>query len=151
MLLIQILQALLTPAIGLFAAFIAWQQWKTNKQKLRLDKYERRMRVYEEVKKILSIVLRDAGGTTDDLLRFRTSVSDADFLFGPEVPKYLDQIYERGLKLWGCNEQYRNRDERPPDYDHKKLVSEMHVELRWLVNQFEPAKVMFKKYLDLSE
>jgi hypothetical protein len=147
---VQLLQALLTPAIGLLAAFIAWQQWETNREKLRLDKYDRRMRVYEELRKILSIVFRDDGATTDDLLRFRTSVADADFLFGQEIPEYLDQIYTHGLKLWELNEQHRNREDRPVDYDLKKAAKEKHSELKWLANQFEIGREKFRKYLNLS-
>ena len=72
-------QALLTPLIAIVATYIAWQQWQTNKQKLEMDRYDRRLHVYEEVRKILSIVLRDAKASYEDLLKFRTSVSEADF------------------------------------------------------------------------
>jgi hypothetical protein len=87
--LIEISKSLLTPVIAIIATYIAWQQWKTNKQKLNLDRHDRRLRVYEEVIKILSIITRDAKASTEDLLKFRTSVSEADFLFGPETPNML--------------------------------------------------------------
>lgn len=58
--LIEIFEALLTPVIAMVATYIAWQQWKTNQQKLNLERYDRRLRVYEEVRKILSIIGRDA-------------------------------------------------------------------------------------------
>jgi hypothetical protein len=48
---IRILHALLTPVIAIVAIYIAWQQWQTNVQKLNLARYDRRLRVYEEVKK----------------------------------------------------------------------------------------------------
>ena len=132
---------------------IAYLQWKTNQQKLNLERYDRRLHVYEEVRKILSIILRDADATTEDLLKFRTSVSEADFLFGPEITKYIDEIYRRGLKLWHCNKQYCDYTQEPPQgYDHAKVVEEMHKELTtWLTEQFGPAKEKFKKYLDISK
>ena len=92
---IEISKALLTPLIALLATYIAWQQWRTNKQKLKLEKYDRRLSVYQEVKKILSIVHRDAKASPEDLLSFRSSVSEADFLFGSEVVDYIDKIYNR--------------------------------------------------------
>jgi len=144
--LIEIFKGLLTPVIAIVATYIAWQQWQTNKQKLNFEKYERRLRVYEELRKILSIILRDANVSTDDLLKFRTSVSEADFLFGPEIPEYIDEIYKRGLNLWQWNQQYR---ERPENYDHKRVIEEMHKELTWLTEQFKPAKEKFKKYLNI--
>ena len=149
---IEISKALLTPVIAIVATYIAWQQWKTNQQKLKLEKYDRRLHVYEEVKKILSIILRDATASTEDLLKFRTSVSEADFLFGTEIIEYIDEIYKRGLSLWRWNQEYRDYTQAKPEgYDHNKVVDEMHKELTWLTEQFEPAKEKFRKYLDLSK
>ena len=149
---IDILKALLTPLIAVVATYIAWQQWKTNQQKLKLERYDRRLRIYEEVIKILSIILRDAKANTGDLLKFRTSVSEADFLFGPEIPEYIDEIYKRGLSLWRWNQEYRDSTQVMPEgYDHNKVVNEKYKELEWLSTQFEPAKEKFKKYLDISK
>ena len=50
---IKIFSGLLTPVIAIVAVYIAWQQWQTNRQKLILDRYDRRLRIYEEVRKIL--------------------------------------------------------------------------------------------------
>ena len=149
---IEISKALLTPVIAMVATYIAWQQWQTNRQKLNLERYDRRLHVYEEAIKILSIIIRDAKASTEDLLKFRTSVSEADFLFGPEIPEYIDQIYKRGLKLLCWNEEYRDyTQEKPEGYDHNKVVEEMRKELTWLSEQFEPAKKIFRKYLDISK
>ena len=143
---------MLTPAIAVVTTYIAYQQWQTNKQKLILDRYDRRLKVYEEVRKILSIILRDANASYNDLLRFRTAVSEADFLFGSEIPEYIDEIYKRGIKLHSWNSQYRDANQSPPEgYDHKKVVDGMEAELTWLMEQFEPAKQKFKTYLDISK
>ena len=148
---VEISKALLTPVIAVVATYIAYQQWQTNRQKLNLERYDRRLRVYEEVRKILSILARDSQASIDNLLKFRTSVSEADFLFGPEIPEYIGQIYKRGLSLWKWNKMYRDyTQEKPEGYDHKKVVDEMHKELSWLTEQFEPAKEKFRKYLDIS-
>lgn len=145
-------QALLTPLIAIVATYIAWQQWQTNKQKLEMDRYDRRLHVYEEVRKILSIVLRDAKASYEDLLKFRTSVSEADFLFGPDITDYIDEIYKRGVKLAYWSGEYRDSTQAHGEgYDHDKVVDGMHTELTWLTEQFEPAKQKFKKYLDISK
>lgn len=143
--------ALLTPLIAIVATYIAWQQWQTNRQKLVLERYDRRLRVYEEVRKILSIIMSDANATVEQLLQFRTSVSEADFLFGPEITEYIDEIYRRGVQLRYWNGEYRDcYQAKTDDYDHSKVTTAMHTELTWLTSQFEPAKLKFKKYLDIS-
>jgi hypothetical protein len=104
------------------------------------------------VRKILSIILRDARAPYDELLRFRTSVSEADFLFGAEITAYIDEIYKRGILLETWSMQYRDSTQQAPaNYDHAKVSENMHSELTWLTQQFEPAKRMFKKYLDISK
>ena len=66
--------------------------------------------------------------------------------------EYIDQLYKRGVKLHSWTGQYRDStQETPPGYDHDKVVNGMHTELNWLTEQFEPAKAMFKKYLDISQ
>lgn len=148
---IEVSKGLLTPLIAVVATYIAWQQWKTNQQKLILDRYDRRLRVYEEVRKILSIIIRDGKASYDDLLKFRTAVSEADFLFGTEIPEYIEEIYKRGVKLQYWSAEYRDyTQEIPKGYDHKKVVDGMHAELTWLAEQFDPAKKKFKRYLDVS-
>ncbi|MDR4469116.1 MAG: hypothetical protein MRJ68_12615 [Nitrospira sp.] len=148
---IEFSKGLLTPLIAIVATYVAWQQWQTNRQKLILDRYDRRLRVYEEVRKILSIILRDAKASYEDLLKFRTAVSEADFLFGQEIPEYIDEIYKRGLNLQRCCAEYRDyAQEKPEGYDHTEITAGMNSELVWLTGQFEPAKLKFKKYLDVS-
>ena len=51
---VQIMQALLTPLIAIIATYIAYQQWNTNKLKLKLDRYERRLRVYQKIVELVS-------------------------------------------------------------------------------------------------
>ena len=147
---VEISKALLTPLIAMVTVYIAWQQWKTNRQKLNLDRYDRRLHVYEEVRRILSIIGRDGKVSTEDLFKFYTSVSEADFLLGPEIRKYIDEIYSHCTKLGRWNAEYRDRtQEKPEDYDHGNVVDEKRKELKWLIDQFGPAKEIFRKYLDL--
>lgn len=147
----ELSKALMTPLIAVVATYIAWQQWKTNQLKLHLDRYDRRLKVYEEVRQILSVIVRDAKASYDDLLRFRRAVSEADFLFGPEIPAYIDEIYQRGVKLQYWSGEYRDYTQTTPEgYDHQKVCDGMHAELIWLSGQFDPAHQKFKKYLDIS-
>ena len=107
--------------------------------------------MYEEVRQILSIILRDAKASYDDLLKFYRATSESDFLFGSEITAYINEIYQHGVQLQYWNSQYRDFTQPIPDgYDHKKVCDGMHSELIWLTNQFEPAKEKFKKYLAIE-
>jgi len=148
----EVSRTLLTPVIAVVATYIAWQQWKTNQQKLVLDRYDRRLRVYEEVRKIFGIILREGKASPEELLRFWGSVSEADFLYGPEITDYITEIYERGLKLSSWAEQYRDSTQQKPEgYDHRQVLDGKRSEFEWFSKQFEPAKQRFRKYLDISK
>jgi hypothetical protein len=148
---VNIFSALLTPVIAIIATYIAWQQWKANELKLRLERYERRLSIYQDVIKMLSLIMCDADAKVEDLMTFRANTAEADFLFGPEIPKYIDEIFSRGLKLKTANDDYRHAgQENPPGYDHSKVVKEIDAQLRWLTDQFNPAKEKFAKYLNVN-
>lgn len=147
----EISKALLTPVIAIVTTYIAWQQWTTNQQKLNLDCYDRRLKVYGEVKQILSIINQDSKASYDDLLKFHKAVSEADFLFESEIPGYINEIYERGVKLQSWFEEYRDNTQPKPDgYDHEKITKGINAERTWLTNQLEPAKQKFKKHLNIN-
>lgn len=148
---LQILQALLTPVIAGIAVYVAWQQWQGNKLKLVLDRYDRRMRVYGNVVAFLRLVMKDFKPEISDLLKFPFDTAEADFLFGPEIPEYLNELFHRAWKLRDSKDAYRDMfRSAPPEYDHGKVVTDIHAEQVWFMAQREAAKQKFKKYLDVS-
>jgi len=107
--------------------------------------------MYEEVRQILSIILRDAKASYEDLMKFYRAVSEADFLFGPEISAYIEEIYQRGVQLQFWSGEYRDSTQQKPEgYDHKKICDGMHSERMWLTHQFKPAKEKFRKYLTIE-
>jgi hypothetical protein len=148
---LQILQGLLTPVIGLTTLYIAWQQWRVNERKSVLDRYERRLQIYQRVVEMLRLIVRDFKPEIHDLLKFSAETAEADFLFGDEISKYLNEIYVHGVNLHAAKFEYRDFTQQPPPgYDHQKVVDAITREEGWFVEQFPVAKEKFKKYLDIS-
>jgi len=148
---LQLLQGLLTPVIGVIALYIAWQQWQGNKVKLVLDHYDRRLRVYQSVVGFLRLVLRDSKPEISELMKFPLDTAEAAFLFPPEIPEYLDEMFKRGLKLRQAAKEYRDMFQPVPEgYDHGKVVANMQEQEVWFTNQLLAVKEKFKEYLDLS-
>jgi hypothetical protein len=149
---LQIFQALLTPVIAGIAVYIAWQQWNVNERKLALDQYERRLKVYQRVVEMLRFVCSKFSPEIHDLLMFSAETAEADFLFGPEIPKYIDEIYSRGLTLNTAKFEYRDYTQLPfpPGYDPKKVTDAMMEEEKWFMAQFSVVKEKFRKYLDVG-
>lgn len=148
---IRILQALLTPVIGLTTSYIAWQQWQTNKQKLDWDRYERRLRVYEEVRNFIGLVIRNLKPEITDLTAYKRAVAEADFLYGKDIINYIDEVYKHGITLWQLNKEYRDHTyPDQPSYDHAKIVTGLHDEGVWFSQQPDNSRLLFGKYLNIG-
>jgi hypothetical protein len=144
-------QSTLPILIAIAVGYVAYQQHRTTAVRARLDLFDRRFRVVAEIRNVLSSVLRDADIKKDELVRFRSGVFEADFLFGEEVVKFIDDVYSHGLKLATANELHQAKFDRPDDYDVKKNAEEMDTHLGWLTDQLGQLKPMFRKYLDVSK
>ena len=85
--------SIFSPIIALLAGFIAWQQYKANKDKVRLDLYQRRYGLY---KQIMDFLLLHIYG--DELLPklqykvFDETCYEASFLFPDSVSQVILDI-----------------------------------------------------------
>ncbi len=144
------LSGMMTPLIAVIGAYIAYQQWRTNHQKLQFDRYARRLQVYEHVRAVLGVVARDAAVDFQEILIFRRAVSEADFLFGPEVVEYIDEIYRHGVKLGTLkSERMGARDSQNTDFDYETNANGHDAELRWFLAQFDVARERFGTYMNM--
>jgi hypothetical protein len=149
---LQVLQGLLTPVIGLTTLYIAWQQWKGNKLKLVLDRYDRRLSVYAHVVGFLRLVQRDFKPEMKDILQFTFDTAEAGFLFRPDIAEYIDEMCKRALELQAFRAEYRDlfQPSPPAGYDHNKVVTGIHEQEVWFTKQLAVVKQQFKEYLDIS-
>ena len=143
--------ALLTPVLACVAAYIAWRQWVTANNKVKLDLFDKRYRIFAEIRTLLSGVMQNASLSLDQLLIFKSSVCDASFLFGSDVSLYIEDIYKHGVELTTASSQLRD----PTDYltteERKDLAHTVRLEIEWFSDQFEILPRLFSRYLDLSK
>jgi hypothetical protein len=90
---IQVLQALATPAIAALATVIGLGQWRTARQRVVLDLFDKRWTVLIDLRSIIGEVMREGRVTTGASLEFARAIDRASFLFGPEVIQYLWSIH----------------------------------------------------------
>ena len=148
---IDVLSALLTPVIAAITVYIAYQQWQTNRRRLELDLYERRLQVYQAVTRFIGKVVKDLSPDAQDFSEFWRSTAEADFLFGSDVRDYLEELATHAASLRRWSNEYRdNRQVRPEGYDHSRVVEGQHKETQWFAVQFGEAQQLFAKYLNLT-
>jgi len=90
---------------GLIALYIAWMQWRTNKNRLRLELYDRRYKVYSALQGFLSYVIHVGNIQLSDVVRFNGETAGSEFLFGEEVRGYLRDISAKAFELYAVQQQ----------------------------------------------
>ena len=85
--------------------YIAWQQWRLNKQKYDFDTYERKLRIYQRVVEMLRPIMKDLKPEVQDILKFGVDTAEADFLFPDEISEYINEIYTHAAKLHAAGAQ----------------------------------------------
>jgi hypothetical protein len=150
--LISILSALLTPVIACITVWIAYRQWQDNHLRLKRENYERSLKVYQEVVKILQRVCRDFDPQFDELLSFSAATAEAPFLFREEIRAYINEIFKQGTHLNTANFIYKEgtaTSPRDPDAFMKAIEDKGRIE-KWFTDQFAVAEGKFKPYLHIA-
>jgi hypothetical protein len=89
---VQYSQALATPAIASLAILIAILQWRTAHQKIVMDLFERRMKVYSEIRAVIASVVSTGKLPNEKHFEFMRAIDGAKFLFGSNVTNYLEGL-----------------------------------------------------------
>lgn len=137
--LLELLTALIPIALAIFGGYIAWQQFQTNKKKLKLDLFEKRYAVFECVNAFLLTVAKGQKVNQQQRDEFLSGTRSAEFLFGPDIKKYIDEIWVKAVDAdcWvECETPYSARERTDA--------------MKWLHNQLKDVDKKFIEYMNIS-
>lgn len=141
---VEVLSAAAAPVAALIGAYVAYQQWRTNRQRLRIELYDRRVAVFRGVREQVFAIGRLGRVGPDVLPEIVKACAEADFLFDPRLVTYLDQIYKRAIRMWALHAELEGL---PAGEPRSKIVHE-HAELeKWMAEQPTEMSGRFRKYL----
>ncbi len=96
----QYLSALLTPVVAVLGFFIAYRQWRLAQNKLKLDLFDRRYKVFDAAKDFIFSVISAGKANDPEIFKFLVATKEAKWLLSSDVAEYLDkQIYHKALDL----------------------------------------------------
>jgi len=154
----EISKSMLTPAIGIVAAItgiatvaIARQQKIINEQKLAFDKYDRRMKVYEDVVHFIRTITKTEEFSDGILLQYENTISQAHFLFNPKIIEYLEEVnsHSKILKYWSSLFETTSKGHIVEGHDDAEVCTGLNYERKWLDAQLDIVKQKFKDEGDL--
>lgn len=97
---------LLTPFIAVTGLWIAYHQWQTNRDKLKLDLFERRLVVYDAAKAYLHYIIQNRDADVEAGRKFLYGIALSHYIFNDKgkVDFYLrEQIYANSNRLVEMN------------------------------------------------
>lgn len=134
--------------VSVGVGYVAWQQWQTARHKLKLDLFDRRLRVYQATKDLVNTMMLHGRISDEELGRFYADIRGAEFLFDSDLRSYYTKIGDmvwRTSRLASTNSidlrSGNRRDERLKEED--QLYDYLQSEYRRLDERFRSA-------LDLS-
>ena len=128
----------ITIVIAAIAVYIAFQQRKTNERRAILDRYDRRFHIYQRTIDFIALACRDFKPPFAEVQNFYRETMDAEFLFGPEIAAFLDELRKHAIESESAHKEYRDYTmPLPPNYDHNDVTARMHEHSVWLTQQFD--------------
>jgi len=93
--------ASVSAVVAALAFILAIANFATGRATLALALFDRRMEVYEAVRKASTLAMNSEREFTenDGLKHLHKALNDARFLFGPEVAEHLNTLWKAGVEL----------------------------------------------------
>jgi len=66
--------------------------------RLKIDLFDKRMSTYDAIKEVITEIVRHDVVTNESTNAYVRAIDKAEFLFGPEIKEYLDELYKTLLQ-----------------------------------------------------
>jgi len=136
---------ILTLGLGCAVAIIGYAQWRTTNQKVVIDLFERRLRVYEAFRDVVVEIAQRGEASPTSSNRFWRVQADAEFLFGADVHAFLVRVGKYIIALHTLRDIGDLDPRRDELIDHKTEI------FMRLSNSLQEAMAVFKPYIGLAQ
>lgn len=140
--------AMMTPVVACFGAWIAYQQWNTARDKLRLDLSEKRMVIYAAAQEALAAVFARRDLTPAEEAAYLKGVAGARWLYGKDVTQYLQK--EFWGKLCDLHRVAAEMEGMPRSEEREALVEQRLALRKWFLEQHDFMDNLFYPYLGFT-
>ena len=150
---LEYVKALGTPVAALVAAAVtgsfAYKQWKTARNKLKLDLFEKRFEVYEAGIQLIREIVSPSAGDGKRLTELTKEISGAKWLLNEQIAQHLNELLTRAWKRLALE---RDLDEHGISMEQREQeISEYQIDVQAFVSK-ERAKLdaQFDKFLHVE-
>ncbi len=143
---IEISKALLTPVVALFGAWLGYRQYSVSREKLRLDLYDRRYKVYFCIASCLEQAVRDGTATNELLIKYNVGTRDVLFLFDSSIVDLEKEIREKLVNL----RFHESASKKATGTKQSNHIDKSEEAFRWITNEMENLQLKMAPWLSFS-
>jgi hypothetical protein len=144
------------PFVALIVAFVAsiiqYNQWRTARDKVRLDLFEQRLDIYNELFFYLNEKVLKSEVTQDEFRALEKAMNAAQFLFPNDVYNYLNRLknlidaHRCAFVQWKVGE----RDNKSVSEEQRRIGSELQEIGEKFDAEWSTARIVFAPYLSFG-
>jgi len=139
---VDYLQALLTPAIAGLGLLIAWLQWRTSHQRLKLERFEDRFRRFEATRKFLQSLIKEENLDETTRLEFLAETTGSRFVFNDAIADFLDEIHSKA-----CDFECVNAELKDSLLQERGAKAKQRADLKhWFIAELRGLEKRFAKF-----
>lgn len=138
---IDVLSALLTPTIAILGSFIAWQQWRINRLRLKHELFDRRYQQFEATRDFLGTIMTRGHVHREEELKWIQATRGSRFLFDRRMATYFEEVFKKSTDLQALTAVFEGLggDESSRNFDRQQAIKGWFMEeLRNLERRFSP-------------
>jgi hypothetical protein len=146
---------LITTVMAIVMGWIAYQQSKTAKDKLKLDLFDRRYKVFQGVMDFIQAL--NMGNTSQETFgQLYEALGPASFLFENEVLEYAMLVRQRAAEIRDAHRvqqraaAHKYDDAGPTQEALSEAGKKEREAVAWFYEQPEKASRVFQRYLDFK-
>lgn len=138
---VDYLSALLVPTIAIVGAFIAWQQWRINRARLKNELFDRRYEQFCVVRDFIGSIMTSGQSTLEEQRKYLVGTRGMRFLFDKKIAEYVDEhIWVPAIDLECLESELQGLpvgDERSENvHKQRDIKQKLHEELKGLEDRF---------------
>ena len=147
---VQLTPAIIAAIIGSLGFYIAYLQYRINRNKLRLDLFEKRLDAYEALQRFFTSMLQHAAFKDEAISMLHEARYKSRFLFGQDIRDHIEELWRKGFEMRNLARKIHGPEALPVGADRSKIVEEEHVILKWFMDQINGSQERYERYLQFD-
>lgn len=144
---LRLAPAFVALVVGSFGTYVAFNQYRTNRDKLRLDLFEKRLEAYEKLQEYFNYLLQDAHVDNKAISILAEARYKSLFLFGNEITEHINEVWDQAVKMRRLNLTLSGSGGLSIGEDPYIVSEEESVLLQWNLDRQNDSPKRYAKYL----